>query len=53
MCLHNDPGFRAGWLKNKEYLKQKWAGHGLVQLWLEKGGKAVKALPLLDLEGEG
>lgn len=45
--LHNDPDFRAGWLKNKEYLKQKWPNHQLVQLWLEKGGKAIKDLPLL------
>lgn len=47
--LHNDPEFRAGWLKNKEYLKQKHKDHKLVQLWLEQGGKVVKELPL----GEG
>ncbi len=48
--LHNDPDFRAGWLKNKEYLKQKHKDHPLVQLWLEKGGKPIKELPLLDVE---
>lgn len=42
--LHNDPDFRAGWLKNKEYLKQKWAGHPIVQLWLTQGGGAIMAL---------
>lgn len=46
--LHNDPEFRAGWLKNKEYLKSKWAGHPLVQLWLTEGGRAIKELPLLE-----
>lgn len=35
--LHNDPQFRAGWLKNKEYLKEKYRDDRLVQLWLEKG----------------
>lgn len=50
--LHNDPEFRAGWLKNKDYLKSKWATHELVQLWLSKGGKAVKDLPLLPPEEE-
>lgn len=50
--LHNDPVFRAGWLKNKDYLRQKWADHPLVQLWLTEGGKAIKDLPLLE-EGEG
>ena len=48
--LHNDPDFRAGWLKNKEYLKNKWAEHSLVQLWLTEGGKAIKELPLLGEE---
>lgn len=47
--LHNDPDFRAGWLKNKEYLKEKHKDHPIVQLWLgEGGGRAVKALPLLE-----
>ena len=46
--LRNDPEFRAGWLKNKEYLKSKWASHPLVQLWLTEGGRAVKELPLLE-----
>ena len=49
--LQNDPEFRAGWQKNREYLKKKYAEHPLVQLWLTEGGKAVKALPLLDKEG--
>lgn len=46
--LHNDPDFRAGWLKNREYLKEKYKDHPIVQLWLTEGGKAVKALPLLE-----
>lgn len=48
--LHNDPDFRAGWLKNKEYVRSKWAEHSIVQLWLTEGGYAVKKLPLLDPE---
>lgn len=48
--LQNDPEFRAGWQKNREYLKRKYPDHPLVQLWLAEGGKAIKALPLLDKE---
>lgn len=50
--LQNDPEFRAGWQKNREYLKRKYQEHPLVQLWLTEGGKAVKALPLLEQEAE-
>lgn len=51
--LHNDPEFRAGWIKNKEYLKNKYKDHPLVQLWLgEGGGRAIKELPLLDWKEE-
>lgn len=46
--LQNDPDFRAGWLKNKGYLKEKHKDHSIVQLWLSKGGLAVKKLPLLE-----
>lgn len=35
--LHTDPEFRAGWLKNKKYLKEKYRNDRVVQLWLEKG----------------
>ena len=50
--LQTEPDFRAGWQKNRAYLQKKWAGHGLVQLWITQGGKAVKSLPLLREEGE-
>ncbi len=46
--LQNDPDFRAGWLKNKGYLKEKHKDHSIVQLWLSEGGLAVKKLPLLE-----
>nr|WP_290463200.1 hypothetical protein [Acutalibacter muris] len=46
--LHNDPEFRAGWLKNKEYLREKHRDDPLVQLWMNEGGLAVKQLPLLE-----
>lgn len=49
--LHNDPEFRAGWLKNKEYLRKKHRDDPLVQLWMNEGGLAVKQLPLLEEEG--
>ncbi len=48
--LHNDSDFRAGWLKNKAYLKEKHKDHPIVQLWLGEGGLAVKKLPLLEEE---
>ena len=48
--LHNDPEFRAGWLKNKAYLKEKHKNHELVQLWLGEGGGAIKALGTLPIE---
>ena len=48
--LHTEPDFRAGWMKNREYLKEKWAGNELVQLWINEGGMAIKALPLLPEE---
>ena len=50
--LQTEPDFRAGWQKNRAYLQKKWAGHGLVQLWITQGGKAVKSLPLLREEEE-
>lgn len=50
--LQTEPDFRAGWQKTRAYLQKKWAGHGLVQLWITQGGKAVKSLPLLPEEGE-
>lgn len=50
--LQTEPDFRAGWQKNREYLKRKWAANSLVQLWMTEGGRAVKALPLLP-EGGG
>ncbi len=50
--LQTEPAFRAGWLKNKAYVKEKWADNELVQLWLsEGGGRAIKELPLLPEEG--
>ncbi len=45
--LQTEPEFRAGWMKNREYLKRKWADNELVQLWMTEGGRAIKALPLL------
>ncbi len=48
--LHTEPDFRAGWMKNREYLKEKWSGNEVVQLWINEGGRAVKALPLLPEE---
>ncbi|WP_158590842.1 glycosyltransferase family 2 protein [Acutalibacter sp. 1XD8-33] len=50
--LQNDPEFRAGWLKNKEYLRKKYPDHPLVQMWLTEGGGAVKKLPLLEEAAE-
>ncbi len=50
--LHNDPDFRAGWLKNKEYLKGKWSGHPIVELWLTQGGGAVKDLSKKEFKEE-
>lgn len=35
--LQNDPAFRAGWLKNKEYLKNKFPDDKSVRLFAEKG----------------
>lgn len=35
--LHNDPDFRAGWQKNREYLRKKYADDKVVQRWLQKG----------------
>lgn len=50
--LQTEPDFRAGWRRNREYLKNKWADNELVQLWMNEGGRAVKALPLLPEEGD-
>lgn len=35
--LHTDPEFRAGWLRNKKYLKEKYSNDKVVQSLLEKG----------------
>ncbi len=51
--LQTEPDFRAGWQKNRAYLKEKWAAHPLVQLWMTEGGKAIKDLPLLPDPQEG
>ena len=39
--LHSDPKFRAGWQKNRDYVKEKYPDDPLVQLWLAKGGWAA------------
>lgn len=50
--LHNDPQFRAGWLKNKEYLAKKYPHDTLVQLWLTKGGWVANHPELAEEAGQ-